>query len=131
MFKKILKVISLLSSIILLGGCFYITKREQIAALKEIGASQRQGREYIKRQSGLFDKLLDDVKNNRLRKGMSKERVLAEYGEPVFCQEAAEGSGFKETCLYRHPTVYFDTDKVYLDFDSENNLCDWEFQPAA
>lgn len=68
----------------------------------------------------------DDIKNNRLSKGIPQGKILAAYGEPVFCKKEENEAGSRETCLYRHPNLYFSSDKIYLGFDINQCLVSWE-----
>ena len=115
----------------LLGGCVYITHYKDLMFLGKLAANQREIDNYLKKQEKLFHKLEGDVKNSRLKKGISKEAVLSEYGEPVFCKSVESSGDIVESCLYRHPTEYFDTDVVYLKFDKDEKLYFWEFIPAV
>jgi len=127
-----LKTIFLVWCIIFsLGGCSFTTHYEQLMLLKRLGDSQYEIENYVKKQKDSFFKLKDDIKNNRLKKGISKREILYIYGEPVFCKEIADEIGVKERCLYRCPLQYFSSDIVYLKFDKEQNLCSWEFIPTS
>ena len=42
----------------------------------------------------------------------------------------AESDLFQEVWLYRHPTEYFSTDKLYLYFDETSKLIEIEYKPA-
>ena len=99
--------------------------------LKGLGDNQHEIEDYVKKQKDSFFKLREDIKNNRLKKGISKREILSTYGEPVFCKDIANEVDVKEICLYRHPLQYFSTDMVYLKFDKKQNLCCWEFIPAS
>jgi len=113
--------------IFLLGGCVYFTHYEQIMLLKRLAANQREIENYLKRQEKLFYKLVADIKNSRLKKGITEEKVLSLYGEPVLCRDVQKMADISVTCLYRHPTKYFNTDIIYLNFDKDHKLYSWEF----
>ncbi|MBU1911945.1 MAG: hypothetical protein KKB22_00220 [Candidatus Omnitrophica bacterium] len=110
-----------------LEGCSFTMHYEQLMLLKRLGDSQHEIEDYVKKQKDSFLKLRDDIKNNRLKKGISKREILSIYGEPVFCKDIANEVGVKEICLYRQPLQYFSTDRAYLKFDKKQNLCCWEF----
>ena len=127
-----LKTIFLVWCIIFsLEGCSFTTHYDQLTLLKRLEDSQHEIEDYVKKQKDSFFKLEDDIKNNRLKKGVSKIEILSIYGEPVFCRDIANEVGVKEMCLYRQPLQYFSTDMIYLKFDKEQNLCSWEFIPAS
>lgn len=114
-----------------LEGCSFARPYEQLILLERIGDNQHEIEDYVKNQKNSFLKLKDDIKNNRLKIGVSKRKILSTYGEPVFCKDITNEADVKETCLYRHPLKYFSTDIIYLKFDKEQNLCSWEFIPAS
>lgn len=116
-------VLSLFS--IMLAGC-----SQQEIMLIRLSESQSQMQQYIKQQEAFFAKLKEDIKNNRLKTGMSKSEVLSAYGQPILCDSANKTEQIKERCLYRHPTKYFFTDLIYLDFDKDSKLISWEIKPA-
>lgn len=112
-------------------GCSFVRHYEQLMLLERLGDNQHEIEDYVKEQKDTFFKLRDDIKNNRLKIGIPKRKILSIYGEPVFCKDIANESDVKQICLYRHPLQYFSTDMVYLKFDKEQNLCCWEFIPTS
>ena len=72
----------------------------------------------------------EDLKNNRLAKGMLTKQILATYGEPILSKEVSDKDSAKEVFLYRHPTEFFSSDRIYLYFDNDKRLLFWEFEPA-
>ncbi len=107
------------------------THYEQLMLLKRLGDSKYELEDYIREQRNSFSKLRDDIKNNRLKKGVSKREILSIYGEPVFRKDIANAADVKKIWLYRRPLQYFSTDMIYLKFDKKQNLCSWEFIPAS
>lgn len=120
----------LLLFIVSLGGCTYITHYKQLMLLKRLGENQREIEEYLDTQEKLFYKLRDDVLNNRLTKALPNKKILSVYGEPIFCRSLESEDKIKETCFYRHPTHYFSSDKIYLNFDINQRLDSWELIKA-
>ncbi|MDD5729999.1 MAG: hypothetical protein PHN57_02605 [Candidatus Omnitrophica bacterium] len=90
-------------------------------------------KDYVDKHEEYFAKLKKDVKNNGLEKGVSKNDILIRYGEPILwgSPECGKNINVSECCLYRMPTRFFHTDKVYLYFDDKDNLSSWEFKPAS
>lgn len=111
-----------------ISGCFFLP--ENLKTLKNVGDSQKEINSYLSRQVKLFNRLLADLKRNALRPGISKERFIRIYGDPVISKEIAGPSG-NTMLLYRHPTNYFKSDRVYLYFDREEKLLRWEYKPYA
>lgn len=116
--------------VVLLSGCAYITHYNELMLLKRFGDNQREIEKYLDTQEKLFYKLRDDVLNKRLVEGMSNKKILTVYGEPIFCRSLESEGKVKETCLYRHPTHYFSSDMIYLDFDINQRLDSWELIKA-
>ncbi|MFH1355443.1 MAG: hypothetical protein ABIH19_04780 [Candidatus Omnitrophota bacterium] len=124
---KIGKISLLINAfIIFLTGCAVSPLDQRISLLKRLAANQKEIEQDLKKQEKLFYKLVADIKNQRLGMGDSKEEILLEYGEPVFCKILQEKD--RESCLYRHPSKYFLTDKVHLYFDHAGNLYSWELK---
>lgn len=109
-----------------LAGCALLTHREQITALKSLGEEQRELEKYVHRQERLIYKLKSDIQNQSLVKGTSKAKILSLYGEPVYCKGSHDSGSPQETCLYRHPTRFFSGDRIFLEFDQDQNLSFWE-----
>jgi len=107
-------------------GCLFLP--ESLKTLKSVGDSQDEIETYLARQAKLFNKLLASLKDEDLEPGISKKRFIQIYGEPVLTGEVTEPLGGVKL-LYRHPTKYFESDRVYLYFDQEENLVRWEYKP--
>jgi len=117
--------------LLLLGGCAYTSHYDQLMTLKQLGEEGDEIQNYVKGQEKSFIELKDDIKNNRLKKGMPKREVFSQYGEPILCEKYENKANVKEFCLYRLPTRYFDTDRAFLFFDKKGRLDSWEFIPAS
>ncbi len=68
------------------------------------------------------------MNNKRLKQGIAKGKFIRTYGEPVLSKKTVEPLG-EERLLYRHPTEYFQSDKVYVYFDEGGRLTRWEYKP--
>jgi hypothetical protein len=107
-----------------LGGCFVLSHPEEVAFLQDLAESQNRMQEQVSREEKLYYELISDIKNNRIKKGTSKDEILSLYGEPIFCRPL-EKDKTKESCLYRNPAKFFGGDLLYLYFDESRNLIDW------
>jgi len=114
-----------------LGGCALVVHKDKLMLLKRLGENQQEIQEYGDAQEEMFYRLKDDIQNNRVREGLLKEEVSTLYGEPIFCRSLERPDRFQERCLYRHPTRYSSTDKIYLTFDSARKLESWELIEAG
>jgi hypothetical protein len=111
-------------------GCASMRYSEQLQTLKEIGKSQKEIQRYIDEQEVFFYKLRDVVKNNQLQPGIPKRDFINTYGEPIISREVSNNPPIKEVLLYRHPTHYFSSDRIYLYFDESDKLVYWEYKPS-
>jgi len=99
--------------------------------LKNLGDERTRLGEELKRQEGLYNKLKQDIKENRLKKGVSQKEIISEYGQPVFSR-VVDANGEAKFCLiWRHPTEFFSSDMLYLYFDAGNKLVLWEAKPSS
>jgi len=108
------------------SGCFFLP--ESLKTLKSVGDSQDEIEVYLTKQIELFNKLLIDLENEDLKLGISKINLIYIYGEPILSKNVIEPPGGVKL-LYRHPTEYFQSDRVYLYFDQKDNLVRWEYKP--
>jgi len=109
-----------------MSGCFFLPK--SLKTLKSVGDSQDEISTYLAKQLELFNQLLVDLEDEVVEPGISKKRFIRTYGEPILVKEVSEPSG-GIVLLYRHPTEYFKSDRVYLYFDQEEKLVRWEYKP--
>ena len=117
--------------IVLLCGCAKVAHLNELLTLKRVADSQKQIEIYLAKQERGFNRLNEDIKNNALAKGQLKRSIIAKYSEPVLTKEPEpESVGIKEILLYRHPTNYFKSDRIYLYFDNGNKLISWKVEPA-
>lgn len=112
-----------------LCGCAIVRDFEGIMTLKRYGDSQAEMQKYVERQTRLFNKLVEDVKDDKLEKGMAQRTIVRMYGDPVLTKEIKGDPPVKEKLLYRHPLHYFTSDKVYMYFSDDNKLLYWKYVP--
>ncbi|MDD5595827.1 MAG: hypothetical protein PHY94_06270 [Candidatus Omnitrophica bacterium] len=101
---------------------------EQIFDMKKFADNQAEIENYVNIHTEKFSRLKDDIKNNRLKTGESKDAIEERYGEAIFCRAQTQKPGISEVCLYRHPTQAFSSPMIYLYFDNAKNLAEWEIQ---
>ena len=109
-----------------LSGCFFLP--EGLKTLKSFGDSQERIEAYLIKQTRLFNELLNDLNQEALEPGISKNKFIYTYGEPILLKEVDNPSGGL-VLFYRHPTEYFKSDRVYFYFDQEERLVRWEYKP--
>lgn len=114
--KKYYYFFACLFGIFFAAGC-----SEPIRTLQALGAEKDAQAAQVKRQDIRFERLLKDVKEKRLKPGVSRRWVVGRYGRPVLDPVSRqEGVIF----LYRKPTDFFNTVKIYLTFDQDDLLKD-------
>lgn len=103
---------------------------DELLTLKSVADSQKDIEIYLKKQEDGFKKLLDDVKNERLKQGLTKKYIMETYAEPILTKETTQDNAVREILLYRHPTQYFNSDRIYLYLDKNFRLLKWQLKPA-
>jgi hypothetical protein len=112
--------------VIFLGGCIFIPKGEQLSLLGSFSANRSEAKQYLESQEDAFSRLKQDLSNGVLTLGIPKEEIAVRYSEPIFCRASSGQKGEQyETCLYRQPTRYFTSEKIYLYFDKDKHLSGW------
>ena len=114
--------------VIYLEGCSSLRYTEQLLVLKRLSDSQRNINNYLGEQEKFFEKLLADIKKEKIELGTSKDDFLTNYGKPVLIRKDFKKS-MGEVFLYRYPTKYFNSDKVYVYFDRFGKLVNLEHYP--
>lgn len=118
-------------SIFVLGGCAVTAHYQELVTLKKLNASQKEIEKDLSRQEALFAKLRKDLKNNKLKETMPQKRILEVYGEPVLSKRVESDQLIKEVFLYRHPTDFFSSDRIYLYFNYNEELVSWELKAGS
>ena len=110
-----------------LNGCLFKENIESLMALKRLGEEQKSIARSLKLEERLFRKLVAHIKKDKLKPGTTLESFIGIYGEPIVSKDTLSSG---KRLLYRHPTDYFNSDKVYVYFDREEKLSWWEYLPA-
>ena len=94
-----------------------------LKTLIRISKEQKEQQEYIELERRKFKILLKDIQKNRLKLNeLSKQDVIKIYGQPIM-EKNIDG---KDAFLYREPLDFFPTQKVYLFFDTDGILINFE-----
>jgi hypothetical protein len=126
------KIFSFFVCSLLLSSCSIIEHKDQLLALKRLGDDQARQEQFLKRQEKKFQLLLSDYEKGRLKQGTAQKKILSRYGEPVsFKEQLEDQSGVTEEFVYRHPEQFFGSEKIYLYFNKDSKLINWQYQPAA
>lgn len=132
MTKLITRVLTVFSICLILGGCILLPGGKRISRLQGYSANRDEIEVYVEQQEALYSKLKADINSGVLRPGITKQVILERYSDPILCNEdpQVENADVAETCLFRHPTAYFTTDKIYLHFDKNYKLYAWQVGSA-
>ncbi|MFH0940858.1 MAG: hypothetical protein V1840_03275 [Candidatus Omnitrophota bacterium] len=87
---------------------------QPLRTLMAVGSEQKAQQSFVKIEEARFKAVLREARAGRIKKGTARESIVARYGEPVINTESY--------CLYRGPVDFFNSPKVYLDFDEKGAL---------
>lgn len=110
---------------ILILGLFLVSCSQNLKLLLQINEEDKAFQKQLKLQEKGFSLLLKDLEGNRIKVGALKKDIITRYGEPILEQSSQEQPETQKL-LYRYPTKYFDSPKVYLYFDSNQALTGWD-----
>jgi len=113
------------------GGCSVIRNADELRTLKRLRDNEIEIQRYINEHEKAFSKLREEVINERLKQGTSKRSILSQFGDPIFCRNVRGQAPGQQYCLYRRPVKFFNTDMIYLYFDSEEKLQSWNYRPVS
>lgn len=103
--------------LILLFGC-----SPRLHTLISLSNEQKAQRNYLALQEKKYQQLVNDIKKDRLKIGLDKDRIIKLYGEPI-AEKTING---QTVFSYRSPTDFFPKEKVYLYFNLQGILTDFE-----
>lgn len=109
---------------IILVACFSAAVSgcgQAIGTLKSLDAGQQEMSREVYAQRREFDLLLSDIKEKRLKAGISIGEFIKTYGEPILEEQQASGLRL----LYRYPLEFFGAKKAYVYFDEHSRLSKW------
>ena len=89
---------------------------QPLRTLIGVGNEQKAQRQMVQRQDELFEKMLNDIQNDKIKQGQKLTSVVDSYGDPILTTY----DGNAKTLLYRSPVQFFSATKVYLKFDENN-----------
>lgn len=110
-----------------LSGCFSRQKMQAITTLQGLAKERAEQEIIIKLEEKKFRLLVEAVKNNTIKKGLSEREVLARYGQPILMKQS-DISGVDKVLIFVKPLDYSGREKVYLYFDEGKKLVLWEIK---
>lgn len=122
-----LTLIFLIYLIFAVSGCAKVQHLDQLLTLKAMSEEGERQDKYIASQDKKFKQLLSDIQNNNLKKDLHKKAAVKKYGDPINETLATRQDQDTTMLLFRYAMKPFDSEKVYLYFDKDGRLIDWEY----
>lgn len=92
-----------------------------LKTLIEAGKSQTQMQEIYKTETKRFETVKKGIKSGAISKGLSKEKIVQRYGEPVVI--VSDSQTGREKWVYKPASSsFFEGAKIYLFFDNDGAL---------
>ncbi len=107
------------------AGC---SNLQGLLTLKRLGDNQATTQRYVEQQAKLFERLIADIKSGTIAQDLTFRQFVRSYGEPILSRPDEPCVGMT-TYLFRHPTDFFKSDRVYATFDSTGALTQWDYKP--
>jgi len=111
------KFFALLLVLVFISGC-----GEGLRTLMKLDKEQKTQHKYVSLQSRKVQSLIKNIKNNKLKLGLTRKRVIGIYGQPILAKEVL---GYNRL-LYRDALDFNPTERVYLYFDQDDKLANFE-----
>ncbi len=115
--------------LVVLMGCAKLQHLQELLTLKHYSDSQEQTEKFIEGQDQKFNNLCKVVQENRLFDYPDEKSILKNFGEPVLITPVVKDRRSLSQWLYRHCISKVPSDKIYLYFDDQKKLVDWERIP--
>ncbi len=130
---KRLVCVGCLVSCVFFAGCGFVKKVQhlpQLLTLKRYSQEQTKISEEVQKQNQKFDALAVSISEEGFKKYKNAAQIRMDFGKPVFARVAEHNGRPVEEWLYRHATEFKNTDKIYLYFDFDGNLLEWDQEKA-
>lgn len=112
-------------SISLILILFFTGCSAQLRTLMQLDKEQKEQQKYVESQRKKMQMLLTDIRKNKLKVGkITKQDIIKFYGEPIMEKKIDD----KQSLLYRDPVDFFPSEKVYLFFDENDILQDFQLE---
>ena len=124
---RLKNTIFLILGLFVMGGCAKVSHLDQLLTLKGLADEQAQMSLDAQEQDKKFDLMLAEKKAGTLDQYLTKGKILRTFGEPIYVTRADRDNQEVEKWLYRYTAEFFGSEKIYLYFDSEENLIESEY----
>lgn len=107
-----------------ISGC--VRLGSNISAIKNLirlGRNDKLKQQALKQETANFERIKMHIENNKIKSGISAKSVINKFGEPVTVLSESKG----EKWAYKHADAdWIGGEKIYLFFDKEDSLVNWE-----
>jgi len=113
---------------VVLSGCAKVQHLDQLLTLKGLADEQAMLGRYVEEQDQKFERMIEEVKAGTLDQYLNKRKILRVFGDPIYIKHVSKNDQELESWLYRYSTEFFDSEKIYLYFDSDDNLVESQYK---
>ncbi len=100
-------------------------KAADLKTLMEIGASQADIAKTLREETIIYDSVKSGIDSGAIKNGIAADTVRKKYGEPVIRVHDKKRNADKWLYMPAAST-HFKGEKIFLYFDRENKLMEWE-----
>ena len=118
----------ILLSAMVFSGCAKVQHLDQLLTLKGLADEQAKLGRYVEAQDQKFELMIEEVKAGTLDQYLNKRKILKVFGDPIYIKHVSKNDQELESWLYRYSTEFFDSEKIYLYFDSDDNLVESQYK---
>ena len=121
------KIFILFLIILVFSGCAKAKHLDQLLTLKGLADEQAKMNQYVEKQDQKFELMLSEVQAGTLELYLNKRKIVRAFGNPIHVKHVNKNDQELESWLYRYSTKFFDSEKIYLYFDPDDNLVESEY----
>jgi len=114
-------------TLIVLSGCAKVQHLDQLLTLKSLADEQVVMSQYVEEQDQKFELMIEEIEAGTLNQYLNKKKILRTFGDPIYVKHVHKNDQELESWLYRYSTQFFDSEKIYLYFDPDDNLVESEY----
>jgi len=123
--------IILVLMVVFLGtGCAAVKNASELVILKGFANEQEDIDEVVEEYDENFKLLVEAVQQGTVKDYPDKRSILENFGEPINVNTKEINDQETDFWYYRRSVKFFDSDEVYLYFDGQGNLSQWEYLEA-
>lgn len=120
-----MKIIAVFLILVFTCGCSTVSGLKRLQALS---ISRDEQEAQLKEEEQKFKQLLEDFSSGKIERGISKDKIIETYGEPISASKINKDSSFLDELMYRLPTQFFGSEKVFLYFNNGDKLVDFRYE---